>query len=122
MFLSVEGAWTTWDGWGACSGTCNANTRTRSMLYNGNLPCTGTSSETGNCQSESIIGVQVAHFGLSATFINFQLRGHGQLGEHLGRVQKHVALEVDPRLENSVAIDHALVVTRTHRTAMVSLE
>ena len=50
--FSVEGAWTTWDNWGACSGTCNTNTRTRSMLYSGNLPCTGTSSETGNCQSE----------------------------------------------------------------------
>ena len=108
MFFPVEGVWTTWDGWGACSGTCNANTRTRSMLYNGNLPCTGTSSETGNCQSESIIGVQVAHFRPS---VNFQLRGHGQLGKHLGHAQKRVALEVNPRLGDSVAIDHVLVVT-----------
>ena len=51
--LSVEGAWTTWGNWGSCSGTCNSNTRIRSMLYNGNLPCTGTSSQTGNCQSEA---------------------------------------------------------------------
>ena len=51
VWILVEGSWTTWDNWGACSGTCNSNTRARSMLYNGNLPCTGVSSETGNCQS-----------------------------------------------------------------------
>ena len=51
IFL-VEGTWTTWDNWGACSGTCNTNTRTRSMLYSGNIPCTGTSSEIGACQGE----------------------------------------------------------------------
>ena len=50
-WISVEGVWTTWDNWGACSGTCNSNTRTRSMLFNGNMPCTGTASETGNCIS-----------------------------------------------------------------------
>ena len=50
VWILVEGAWTTWDNWGACSGTCDSNTRSRPMLYNGNIPCTGASSETGNCQ------------------------------------------------------------------------
>ena len=52
LIILVEGAWTTWDNWGACSGTCNTNTRTRSMLYSGNMPCSGTSSETGACQGQ----------------------------------------------------------------------
>ena len=47
-----EGDWTTWDNWGACSGTCNADMRLRNMLFSGNRPCTGISDETGPCECE----------------------------------------------------------------------
>ena len=52
FLISVEGVWTSWDNWGSCSGTCNTNTRIRTRHHNGNMPCTETSSEAGNCQSE----------------------------------------------------------------------
>ena len=81
FIFSVEGAWTTWDNWGACSGTCNTNSRQRSMLYSGNLPCTGSSSETGPCDSEYFLILSKCFFGTCIIMnVNFQLRGHGQFG------------------------------------------
>ena len=52
VVFSDEGAWTTWGSWGACSGTCNSNTRVRSMEYSGNQICAATPTDTGNCNSE----------------------------------------------------------------------
>ena len=121
LCISVEGVWTTWDDWGACSGTCNTNTRTRSMLYNDNMPCTGTSSQTENCQSEGKFKfIYCSRPYLALT--NLQLKGHGQPGEHLEIVQQHVALEINYRQEASQAIGHALVATQTLKHALVSTQ
>ena len=52
--ISDEGDWTTWDSWGACAGTCNADMRQRQMLFSGNRPCSGTSTDTGPCDCKYI--------------------------------------------------------------------
>ena len=64
--------------------------------------------------------VQVICSRTYLSLINFQLKGHGQPGEHLEHAQQHVALEVTHRQEATLAIDHALVVTQTHNHVLVS--
>ena len=52
MFFSVEGTWSAWGAWGTCSTTCNSGSRTRTRSFTGGQPCTGSSSDTGNCDSK----------------------------------------------------------------------
>lgn len=52
LFLA-EGSWNSWGSWGACSTTCDSTgTWSRSRTFNGNMPCTGSATETGGCQSK----------------------------------------------------------------------
>ena len=53
ILRAVEGEWEPWDAWGACTTSCDTGSRTRTRVFNGGQPCTGSSSETGNCESES---------------------------------------------------------------------
>ena len=50
---SVEGSWTAWSSWNTCSSTCGTGTQSRTRSYTGGLPCTGSSSDTQNCQSKT---------------------------------------------------------------------
>ena len=52
IFFAVEGVWSAWGTWGACTTTCNTGSRTRTRGYTGGQPCTGSSSDTGNCVSK----------------------------------------------------------------------
>ena len=54
--ISVTGMWSTWDGWSACSKTCNAGERTRYRTCknlrpdnSGAYSCDGTNFENENC-------------------------------------------------------------------------
>ena len=53
LLIAVEGTWSAWSTWGACSTTCNSGSRTRNRGYSGGQPCTGSASDTGNCDSKS---------------------------------------------------------------------
>ena len=53
ILSAVEGTWVAWSSWGSCSTSCNSGSRTRSRSYNGGQPCTGSSTDTGNCDSAS---------------------------------------------------------------------
>ena len=52
VVLAVEGSWTAWSSWNTCSSTCGTGTQSRTRSYTGGLPCTGSSSDTQNCQSK----------------------------------------------------------------------
>ena len=52
LSFAVEGTWSAWGAWGTCTTTCNSGSRTRTRGYTGGQPCTGSSSDTGNCDSE----------------------------------------------------------------------
>ena len=97
----VEGAWSSWGQWGACTTTCNSGSRTRTRIYTGGAPCTGSSSETGNCVGEktyyyisnyvSFRNINTCRLKLSfkkyVLHNLFQLRDLGQDGEPLVHVQ-----------------------------------
>ena len=54
------------------------------MLYSGNLPCTGSSSETGPCDSKCFLILctlnSTFQVGVQLYCYNFQLKGLGQCG------------------------------------------
>ena len=49
---AVEGSWTAWSSWNTCSSTCGTGSQSRTRSYTGGLPCSGSSSDTQNCQSK----------------------------------------------------------------------
>ena len=54
LLTLVEGTWSSWDPWGACSGLCDSNA-THSRMRNftgGTMPCHGIDKEIGNCQGK----------------------------------------------------------------------
>ena len=56
----VEGTWDHWSSWGACSTTCDSTgTWSRSRTHSGNMPCTGSNTETAGCQSEIRIAILI---------------------------------------------------------------
>ena len=50
--FAVEGVWSVWGAWSVCTTSCNTGSRTRTRNYTGGQPCTGSSSDTGNCVSK----------------------------------------------------------------------
>ena len=46
----VEGTWSSWSEWGSCSTSCGQGTKSRSRVYSGGTPCSGSSTEADNCQ------------------------------------------------------------------------
>ena len=52
LLIAVEGVWSTWGPWASCTTTCNTGSRSRTRGYTGGQPCTGSSSDTGNCESK----------------------------------------------------------------------
>ena len=51
-YFLVEGAWMSWGPWGTCSTSCGQGTKSRSRGHSAGLPCTGSDTNVGNCQSE----------------------------------------------------------------------
>ena len=51
-YFLVEGAWMSWEPWGTCSTSCGQGTKSRSRGHSAGLPCTGSDTNVGNCQSE----------------------------------------------------------------------
>lgn len=59
-FISVDGFWTTWEQWTACSVSCGYGTKFRNRacygpFHNGNL-CEGESNQTDSCNTFSCPG------------------------------------------------------------------
>ena len=50
---AVEGTWTTWEPWGACSSSCGIGTQSRTRNFTGGMPCIGNKTDAQNCQSET---------------------------------------------------------------------
>ena len=47
--LSVEGSWTAWSTWQACSSPCGTGTQTQTRSYTGTKPCSGSDTNTQSC-------------------------------------------------------------------------
>ena len=54
----IDGHWSVWGSWGACSKTCDEGSRERSRVCdnpvpeNGGLPCKGSAKGTDVCRKE----------------------------------------------------------------------
>ena len=59
--VSVEGSWESWVSWSACSDTCGVGTRDRSRVHNAGLPCTGSPTDTENCQSNVLLANLISY-------------------------------------------------------------
>ena len=57
LFNLVDGGWTVWTNWGACSLTCGTGSQNRTRTCtnptpeHGGADCTGNPSETQNCNT-----------------------------------------------------------------------
>ena len=47
--FSVEGSWTAWGAFGACSTTCGTGSHSQTRSYTGNRPCTSSDTNTQSC-------------------------------------------------------------------------
>ena len=61
VFFSVNGGWSSWGAWRACTQTCGGGTQTRMRTCaspvpaNGGAPCAGTSSQSRLCNSNACL-------------------------------------------------------------------
>ena len=59
QFCVVDGEWGQWSTWGICSVSCNGGKSSRMRTcddprpQNGGLPCSGVSSEFGDCNTQA---------------------------------------------------------------------
>ena len=52
--FSVEGTWSSWSPWGACSKSCGSGQRDKTRSYaGGGMPCSGTALDSETCQGTS---------------------------------------------------------------------
>ena len=47
--ISVEGSWTAWSAFGACSTTCGTGSQSQTRGYTGNIPCSSSDTNTQSC-------------------------------------------------------------------------
>ena len=89
------------------------------MLYNGNLPCTGTASETGNCQS--LFNARTPYPNeYKKRKIFFQLKEIGHLGVYGVHAQLHVIQVKDPGPEVTQVVNPVLAAQQLLEIASVS--
>ena len=130
LVFAVEGVWSAWGAWGACTTTCNTGSRTRTRGYTGGQPCSGSSSDMGNCVSKFFtvmnqmsvkkkqikLQIFIWHNNLflalqrikSLDFFEFQLKVYGRPGI-IGVLAREHAIQTPGLVQSSImVICHAL--------------
>ena len=110
IWFTVDCTWHPWGSWSSCSKTCGSGTMTHSRTQNGPFyggsVCTGSSSESTSCNTNSCPGkhilINIPLFKYNATYECLQWIAHGTLGDLGAHVQRPAAqvpcLTQDPRM------------------------
>ena len=78
--------------------------RQRQMLFNGNRPCAGTSTDTGPCECESILIITYQLKSSSVLFYQYQLKGHGMGDGVVGEPALEHAIQMEDNAQCSILV------------------
>ena len=79
QYVTVNGGWGYWSNWSSCSKTCDTGSMSRSRSCNNPYPayggsyCSGYSSESANCNTNTCPGKAILHINAIKTYSRFDL-------------------------------------------------